>query len=273
LMRIPGVKSAAATDFYPGTPSMANQMTTTYSGHESIMTYDYVHFDYFKTLNVKVISGRDFSTAYSSDTVNTAIINETAARVMKFKDPIGQQLNIMNRDYHIIGVVKDNHVAGYNSVIVPEVYAIGAPRGMLGGYKVMLVKINGRDAAATTKAIQAYWKTLEPNFPLRYTWLDRDFAKLLDKYERFGKITILLSGVSIVIALMGIFALSAFAAAQRTKEIGIRKVFGASVAGITAMLSLDFLKLIVLALLIAFPVAYWGTYKWLQEFAYRIELS
>jgi putative ABC transport system permease protein len=273
LSRIPGVQGVAVTDFYPGTPSMANQDSAIYNGKGAVMTFDYVHFDYFKLLNMKILAGRDFSAAYTADTVNSAVINETAARYMGYKDPVGQKVNILNRDYNIIGIVKDNNVAGYNSAIVPEVYAIGAARGLFRGYRAILVKVNGHSAASTAGAIQAYWKGIEPAFPLRYSWLDEDFAKLLDKYERLGKMTILLSVVSTVIALMGIFALSAFAAAQRTKEIGIRKVFGASAAGIAAMLSKDFLKLIIVSLLIAFPVAYLITYKWLQEFAYRIELS
>ncbi|MES2274659.1 MAG: ABC transporter permease [Bacteroidota bacterium] len=273
LSQLPGVKGVAVTDFYPGTPSMVSEADASYNNREGKITFDYVHFDYFKVLSMKIISGRDFSQAYTSDTVNSAVINETAARYMGFKESIGQTVKVVGRGYHIIGIVKDNHVAGYNSKIVPELYAIGVNKQLFGGYKSVLVKISGRDAAATTKAISAYWKAIEPAYPLRYSWLDQDFARLLDKYERFGKITILLSGVSIIIALMGIFALSAFAAAQRTKEIGIRKVFGASVAGITAMLSLDFLKLVSVALLIAFPVSYWGTHQWLQEFAYRIPLT
>jgi putative ABC transport system permease protein len=273
LAQLPGVKGVAVTDFYPGTPSMVAEADASYNNGQGKITFDYVHFDYFKVLNMKMLAGRDFSPAYGTDTATSAVINETAVRYMGFKEPIGQTVKVMGRDYHVIGIVKDNHVAGYNSKIVPELYAIGVQPRMFGGYKSILVKVNGRDAGASAKAIEAYWKTIEPEYPLRYSWLDQDFARLLDKYERFGKITILLSAVSIVIALMGIFALSAFAAAQRTKEIGVRKVFGASVAGITAMLSLDFLKLIIIALVIAFPISYWFTHQWLQEFAYRIPLN
>ncbi|HVW96140.1 MAG TPA: ABC transporter permease [Mucilaginibacter sp.] len=273
LLQIPGVENVAMTDFYPGKPSLANQNQASFNGQTAIMTFDYVHFDYFKVLNIQMLAGRDFSTDHASDTLNSAIINQTAARYMGYTDPVGQKVTILNRDYRIIGVVKDNYVTGYNSTIAPEIYAIGAQKGLLSGYQAILVKIDGRNAAAVVSAIQKYWKTVEPDFPLRYSWLDRDFAKLLDRYERFGKITILLSVVSIIIALMGILSLSAFAAAQRTKEIGVRKVFGASVLGIATLLSADFFKLVVVSLLIAFPVAYWETHKWLQEFAYRIDPS
>jgi len=272
LIQIPGVKAVAVTDIYPGSPSLVSGAEAEFNNKSIPMGFNHVHFDQFKVLGMQMASGRDFAADRPVDTLNSIIINQTAAATMGFKEPIGQMFKIMSREYHIIGVVKDNHLAGYNSKIGPEVYAIGVNPGF-GAYKAVLVKMYGADAAKTAKAISDKWKTIEPEFPLRYTWLDQNFARLLDKYERFGKITIMLSGVSIIIALMGIFALSAFAAAQRTKEIGIRKVFGASVAGITAMLSTDFLKLVLWALLISFPLAYWATYKWLQEFAYRIELN
>lgn len=273
LMQIPGVKSVAVTDFYPGTPSNVTGADAKFNNRTGQVTFDFVHFDYFKTLNMKFVAGRDFSPAYTSDTVNSAVINETAARYMGYKNPIDHEVELIGVKYNIIGVVKDNHVAGYNSLIVPEVYGIAVQKHMFGGYKSVLVKVNGHEVSATTQAITKCWKGIEPGYPLRYSWLDQDFAKLLDKYERFGKITILLSVVSMIIALMGIFALSAFAAAQRTKEIGIRKVFGASVAGITTMLSMDFLKLIILALVVAFPISYIAAHKWLQEFAYQVHLS
>lgn len=273
MSQVAGVKSVAVTDFYPGTPSNVTGADADFNNRKGQVTFNFVHFDYFKTLDMKIVAGRDFSPVYASDTVNSAIINQTAAKYMGYKNPIGQDVSLLGVNYKIVGVVNDNHVAGYNSLIVPEVYGIGVQKNTFGGYRSILIKVNARDASATTKAIEKYWKTIEPGYPLRYSWLDQDFAKLLDKYERFGKITILLSTVSIVIALMGIFALSAFAAAQRTKEIGIRKVFGASVAGITAMLSVDFIKLVALALAVAFPLAYIAAQRWLQEFAYRISLS
>ncbi|GAB3929145.1 ABC transporter permease [Mucilaginibacter myungsuensis] len=271
LMQIPGVKATSVTDIYPGTPSNVQGAEATSNNRTIGMGFSYIHFDYFKVLGMKMLSGRDFDASRVTDTVSAIVINQTAAKLMGYKDPIGQKFTVMNRDYNVIGVVNDNHIAGYNAKIGPESYAVAVEKGMFGNYQAILVKIDGRNAANTAAAIESYWKTIEPNYPLRYSWLDQEFAKLLDKYERFGKITIMLSSVSIVIALMGIFALSAFAAAQRTKEIGIRKVFGASVAGITAMLSVDFLKLILVALLVAFPIAYWGASKWLQDFAYRID--
>jgi putative ABC transport system permease protein len=237
------------------------------------MAFNYVYFDYFNVLNMPVVAGRNFSSAHATDSTDGAIINETAARKLGLKNPIGAKVNIMVRDYTIIGVVKDGYQAGYNTAIAPAIFAIGAKTGLLSGYNALLVKLNTRDVEKTTAAITGFWKTVEPAFPLKYSWLDEDFGKLITKYERFGKITTMLGIISFLIALMGIFALSAFTAGQRTKEIGVRKVFGASIADITALLSKNFILLVIIALAIAFPAGYWLMAKWLQSFAYRINIS
>lgn len=272
LLQVPGVVQVTAADGYPGMPS-TNVQGAEYMGHTFDMAFNYIYYDYFKVLKMPLVQGRDFSPAYAVDSMNAAVINETAARKMGIKNPVGQKVNIMLRDYTIIGVLKDNYQAGYNTAIAPSIYAIGAKTGLLSGYNGLLVKLKGDDAEKTVAAIQALWKTIEPAYPLKYSWLDEDFGKLVAKYERFGKITSMLGVISFFIALMGIFALSAFTASQRTKEIGIRKVFGASVTGITAMLSRSFITLVALALVIAFPLSYWLMGRWLQDFAYRIQIS
>ena len=272
LLQIPGVTQVTASDAYPGVPSLDVQQAT-YKGNNFDMNFHYIYYGYFKTLNMPVVAGRDFSTAHLMDSVNAAVINETAVRKLGLKNPVGSTINILLRDYTVIGVLKDNYEAGYNTAVSPAIYAIGAKTGMLGGYNTLLVKLNSSDVEKTTAAINGVWKTIEPAFPLKYSWLDEDFGKLVEKYQRFGTITTMLGTVAMLIALMGIFALSAFMAGQRTKEIGIRKVFGASVAGITAMLSKSFMIMVAIALLIAFPAAYWLMAKWLQGFAYRIQIS
>ncbi len=272
LAAIPGVTKVTAADSYPGTPTV-NVQQATFNGKSSEMSFEYIHFDYFDVLNMPIVAGRNFSPAYGTDSINAAVINETAYRGMQQKDVIGQQVNILARDYTIIGILKDNRTAGYTTGIPPTIYAIGAKSGLLGGYRSALVKIDARNAASTLKHITDYWKTIEPEFPLRYAWLDHEFGKLLASYQQFGKITGILAIVSLFIALMGIFALSAFMAAQRTREIGIRKVFGASVSNVTNLLSKEFLKMVLIAVIIASPVAYWLMNKWLEDFAFRIQIS
>lgn len=272
VLQLPGVEMVSVSDSYPGMPT-TNVQEAEFNGSIAEMSFEYIHFDYFSLLSMPLIEGRDFSPVYAMDTVNNAVINEAAARKLGVKNALGQKINILARDYTVIGVLKDNLTAGYNTEVPPTIYAIGTKRGLMGGYRSMLVKIKPGYAETTAAAVERYWKTQEPKFPLRYSWLDQEFAKLIAKYEQFGKITGMIAVVSLLIALMGIFALSAFTAAQRTKEIGVRKVFGASVMTITSLLSKDFLKLVIIALVIAIPLGWWGMNKWLQDFAYRIHIS
>jgi putative ABC transport system permease protein len=137
----------------------------------------------------------------------------------------------------------------------------------------MLVKLKTAKAQQTLAGIENAWKKIEPGIPIRYSFLDDDFRLLLAEYERLGKIIFFFSVISVLIAAIGLFALTAFLAEQRVKEIGIRKVLGASVGVITALLSKDFIKLVAVAIVIATPIAWWALSKWLQDFAYRINLS
>jgi putative ABC transport system permease protein len=130
------------------------------------------------------------------------------------------------------------------------------------------VKVSGTDVKNTLQSIAATWKQFAPDQPIRYTFLDESFASMYADVQRTGRIFTTLAILAIIIACLGLFALSAFMAEQRSKEIGIRKVLGASVSGITTLLSLDFVKLVALAILIASPIAWWGMDKWLQGFAY-----
>jgi len=135
------------------------------------------------------------------------------------------------------------------------------------------VKINAADTKEVISYITSVWKNFSPDQPIRYTFLDESFANMYADVQRTGRIFTSFAVLAIIIACLGLFALSAFMAEQRNKEIGIRKVLGASVSGITAMLSKDFVKLVIISIVIASPVAYWAMTKWLQDFAYRIAIS
>jgi putative ABC transport system permease protein len=138
---------------------------------------------------------------------------------------------------------------------------------------IIAVKISGNDVKTAINYAGTTWKSFSPNQPFRYTFLDESFANMYANVERTGNIFTSFAVLAIIIACLGLFALSAFMAEQRNKEIGIRKVLGASVSGITAMLSKDFVKLVIISIIIASPLAYWAMTKWLQDFAYRISIS
>ncbi|MXV13983.1 ABC transporter permease [Hufsiella ginkgonis] len=271
LLNIPGVQQVAIADVYPGEETF-NFQEAGFEGDTTHLSFNAIDFNYFKMFNMKLVEGRDFNPQLASDSINAAVLNESAVSKMKLRHPVGKVVRILARDYRIIGILKDNLNDGYQVKIKPNIYAIGAEKGML-GYDRILVKVNGRKAAASIGAITRFWQTVEPAFPLRYDWVDESFRKLMQKHEKLGKLSMAFTMVSLLIAMMGIFALTAFTAEQRKKEIGIRKVFGASVSAIVALLSRDFLKLVIIAMFIAFPVAWWIMDAWLQDFAYRIAVS
>jgi putative ABC transport system permease protein len=138
---------------------------------------------------------------------------------------------------------------------------------------IMTIKFSGSDVQHTIASVSALWKSFSPDQPIRYTFLDQDFAVMYADVQRTGSIFTCFAVLAIIIACLGLFALSAFMAEQRSKEVGIRKVLGASVQGITTLLSIDFIKLVLLAIIIASPIAWWAMNKWLQDFAYKIAIS
>ena len=169
--------------------------------------------------------------------------------------------------YPVIGVVEDFNFESMRGNIDPLVLHFGLSPSM------MSVKFSGADVQNTIADVSALWKKFSPDQPIRYTFLDEQFANMYADVQRTGSIFTSFAVLAIIIACLGLFALSAFMAEQRSKEIGIRKVLGASVQGITAMLSMDFVKLVLLAIVIASPLAWWGMNKWLQDFAYQVPLS
>ncbi|SEL53047.1 ABC transporter permease [Parapedobacter koreensis] len=275
LLRLPGVKTVSTGQLYPGLPYSDAVQTAVYDGGQQLaMQFGLVNFDYFNVMGMPIVEGRDFSTAFARDTIDAAVINETAARKMGWQDPVGKTVGFLGMEYRVIGVLKDSHLSGYENEVLPQLYMMGVdePRNF-SGHQFVFVKIDGRQAQQALQAVTTFWKMLEPELPVRYSWLDDDFARLLEKHERFAVLTSWLTGAALGIAVMGIFALSAFSIQQRTKEIGIRKVLGASVAGIVRLLSTGFVKLVIMAIAIASPIAWWMMNKWLEDFAYRIDIE
>lgn len=274
LVQIPGIKQVTTGDSYPGMPYKGTQVANYEGGNTLPMQFSLINFDFFKVLQMEIKKGRDFSPTYARDTADAAIINETAARTLGWENPIGKELEIVGKKYHVIGMLKDSYLSGYETEVLPQIYMIGVTNPQnFSGHRNVLIKVDGSRAQEALQRVIAFWKTVEPEYPVRYSWLDQDFAKLMEKYERFGKLTDFLTLAALSIAVMGIFALSTFAAEQRTKEIGIRKVMGASMTTISTLLSKDFIKLVLIAIIVASPIAWWAMNKWLQDFAYHIEIQ
>lgn len=233
-----------------------------------------VDVGYIKTLGMEMQAGRDFSKELKTDS-SAVIINETAAKIFGYKDPIGHTITTLNdisdptkrTNYKIIGVVKNFHFSSLRE-------NIGALCMYLdNSTDDISFRMNAGNALNTIKNIESLWKKMVPSEPFTYSFMNEDFNRMYSSEQRIGKIFISFAILAILIACLGLFGLATYAAEQRTREIGIRKVLGASVSNIVTMLSKDFLKLVIIAAIIAFPVAWWAMHKWLQDFVYRINIS
>jgi putative ABC transport system permease protein len=278
LVKLPGVENATITSYLPTNGWRNENPLFADPGLDqkravSMQTWD-VDDQYIPTLGMKLASGRNFSREFLTDS-GGVIINEAAARKYGFTDPIGKSLyyirDINNKDdisvLRIIGIVKDFNFNSLRQQVTPLALMLSESRGN------MALRIRSSNIPQLVAQIEKKYKAMAPGQPFDYTFMDEDFNNLYRTEQRMGVLAISFSALAILIACLGLFGLAAYAAEQRTREIGIRKVLGATVSNITTMLSKDFLKLVMLAAVIAFPLAWWVMHTWLQDFAYRTNIS
>jgi predicted permease len=227
-----------------------------------------VDFDYIETLKIEMVAGRSFSREHPSDHSKTFIVNEEVAKLMDKESVVGERFRFMGVDGTIVGVMKNFHFKSVKEVIEPLAIIV-APEEL----RYMLIRLAPGDTTVSLEAIENIWGRVIPNYPFDYRFLDEDFAWM---YRAEGQIGVLLRTfaiLAVVVACLGLFGLASFTAEQRTKEIGIRKVLGASVSQITTLLCREFFLLVVIANVLAWPLAYFGMRSWLQNYAYRTELG
>lgn len=272
LFKIASVKSASISDYLPIDHSHHNTNTFFIDGREKLdpgvgAQMWQIDDTYLKTLGIKLVEGRDFSYDIAGDTAgNSVLINQTFAKRLNLKNPLGKRIS-NGATFTVIGVVEDFNFYSMREETGPMVLHFSLSPSM------MTVKFGGSNVQNIVADVSALWKKFAPDQPIRYTFLDDEFANAYADVIRTGKIFTSFAVLAVIIACLGLFALSAFMAEQRSKEIGVRKVLGASVQGITALLSIDFVKLVLLAILIASPIAGWAMHKWLQNFTYRIPIT
>jgi putative ABC transport system permease protein len=273
VKQLPGVLNATLTG---DTPTSGNSnsgsifKSPTLNASSGLLVQQWqVDENYINTLGMKIIAGRDFSNQFLTDST-AVIINESAARLLGFSKPLDKFLYRPQDDYgkkvktyHIIGVVKDFNFKSLRDNIEPMVLKNEDNNGALS------IHISSNNIAVLLSQIENKWKSFSPNQQLNYSFMDQQFDAAYRSEQRMGKIFLSFTTLTIIIACLGLFGLAAYAAEQRTKEIGIRKVLGANLSTIVGLLSKDFLKLVLISIVIATPFAWWGMQKWLQSFAYR----
>jgi putative ABC transport system permease protein len=225
-----------------------------------------VGYDFIETMGMHMSEGRSFSPAYGDDS-SKIILNETAVKLMHLKDPVGKMIQHYGKNYQVIGVVKDFHYESLYKKITP-LYMVWQPAGS----KIM-VSIRPQNQQATIASIHQLYTEYSPGFPFTFTFLDEAYQQQYENVDRMSELSRYFAGLAILISCLGLFGLTAFIAEKRQKEIGIRKVLGAGTQSVVMLLSKNFIQLIVLAMLIATPVAWYCINRWLQNFAYRTHIS
>ncbi len=272
LKAITGIKSIGASTDMPGegfgrTGGLIPEgLNDEESWIASVMDID---DNYFETVGMEMAAGRNFSKDFPSDVDHGLIINESAARDLGWDDPVSKRFNTRGERYFtVVGVVKDFHFENMQHKIEPLI--IGYDPEASG---VISIKVDASGVAATIASIQNVWEGLFPSYPFEYRFFDESFASLFENDRDFGTLVANFTWLAIFIACLGLFGLAAFTGEQKTKEIGIRKVMGASSTNIMYIISRDFALLVIIASLIASPLAYYTMNKWLEGFEYKSELN
>lgn len=270
LLRLPEVKNVSISDYLPiagtkrnGNPFRNEGKTEGFSAGQ----FWQVDHDYIKTMGMNIVKGRDFSIDMLTDSKG-AIINQTMATELGLSDPIGKRItNGGGNVLTVIAVVEDFHFESLKENIRGVCLALG------NSPNIASVKISTSDMSGAIKSITGVWNKFSVNQPIRYSFLDESFALMYSDVQRMGRIFSAFALLAIIVACLGLFALSSFMIEQRTKEIGIRKVNGAKSIEVTTTLNKDFLTWVAIAFVIATPIAYYAMNKWLENFAYKTELS
>ena len=270
LLRKPGIQAITYMDGTP-TNGFGSTGNVQWPGKDPMTSIQFqfstVDYDFTKTLKVKV-AGRDFSKSFGADSANY-LINQTAARRIGYKDPIGKPLTLWGKTGTIVGVVADYHQSSLHKAIEPFIARL-SPKAE---GKSIIVRTQPGQTKQALASLETMWQQLNPRFPFQYRFADDAFQTLYRSETVVGTLANYFAFLAIFISCLGLFGLAAFMAEQRTKEIGVRKVLGASVTSIVALLSQDFLKLVVVAIVLSSPVAWYAMNRWLQDYAYKIDIE
>jgi putative ABC transport system permease protein len=275
LLNSPFVESVAATGLHIGnnrTWMIGYRIKAIKRSEEKVRSTHILTIDedYIPTLKLPMAAGRNYSKQLATDKTSSIIVNETLVRDAGLKDPVGKKIVVDETPYTVIGVVKDFHFSSLQKKIEPLVLTLPPEQAENDN---LYVRIKKNNIPAALKFIEQTYQQFDSGSPFLYTFLDEDFAKQYETEKKQRDILLGFTVLSVLIACLGLFGLVTFMVEQRVKEIGIRKVLGASVGSLVKLLSVDFIKLVLIASLIAFPIAWWALQSWLEDFAYRIELD
>ena len=281
LLQMPEVVSATRSTFLPPIGSFGDfydpeQGDQSHAVVQNLPISSYMtDADFVPTLGLEVLEGRNFGSGSGIVDSNSVLLNETAVKTIGWEKPLGKWMRYpghANQRFQVVGVLRDFNIGSIKTAIEPVAIFHQSSKTYYTQAIYLALKLRpGTEKSAIEKASNL-WAAAVPGVPFEYDFLDASFARLYRAEAKTGSVLGIFTMLALFIGCLGLFALAAFTAEQRTKEIGIRKVLGASVSGITGLLAKDFLKLVVVAIVIASPVAYWAMRTWLADFAYRVEI-
>jgi putative ABC transport system permease protein len=275
LLRQPGIKFVTSSGNSPlevGSSTMGVNWPGKDTTKQLLFSNNNVTYDYIKTMGIELLAGRDISPDYGLDSMNY-LINEAAAKQIGYKDPVGKELTMWGDKGQVIGLMKDYHHNSLKVPIEPLILRLHKHNQWGGYWGNVIIRTEPGKTEQAIASMEKIYKQFNPGFPFRYYFADTEFAKNYKAEHTVSNLSRYFAFLAIFISCLGLFGLVTFTAEQRTKEIGIRKVLGASVPGIVQMLSKDFIVLVLIASVIAFPVAWWALHNWLQDYAYRVSIG
>ena len=270
LQTLPQVHSVSIVENLPGRTFNSTLFKPEQPANYKESSLNYMMIDEYgvETLGLNLIEGRNFAPESFPVDVSNFLINQAAAMALGWENPVGKRMTLSNREGQIIGVIEDFHYGSLRQEIKPLVLPY-----LRWGRDLVVIRLHPGQVSDAIAAVKLVWEKFIPNRPIEYSFLDQDYEKLYNAEQKMAQLFGMFSALAIFIACLGLFGLAAFTAESRTKEIGIRKVLGASVPNLVGLLSREFVKLVLVANVIAWPVAYWAMTRWLANFAYRIDLG
>jgi len=275
VLKLPGIKSGTITSYLPvssGTRNAYNIFKDPIAKGNNSFNVEWwgIDYDYLTTMGMTLNSGRNFSPDFRGDS-NAVIINETAAKILGYNDAVGKNIYLIDDPNKpvtkpIIGVVKNFNFESMHQDVAPLVFLLFQSPGKIS------FRLNTTNVSQTITSIKNVWKSMNPGIPFDYSFLNESFDAMYKSDQRVGKIALIFALLAMFIGCLGIFGLATFIAEQRTREIGIRKVLGASAQGIVQLLSKEFIRLVIISFGIAAPLSWWMMNQWLQDFAYRTDI-
>jgi putative ABC transport system permease protein len=270
LLTVRDVRSASVSDYLPIQGTKRNGNGFTNEGKQTTERsiggqFWIVDADYVKTLGIHLVEGRDFSVNMPTDS-DAVIINQTMVKELGLKDPVGKRITNY-RNWNVIGVIEDFNFESLKESVEPLCMVLGTSPS------ITSVKVNTRDMAAVIQSVTKVWKQFAPQQPIRYTFLDASYARMYEDVQRMGGIFTSFAVLAIIVACLGLFGLSSFMVEQRSKEISIRLVLGASINSIFRLLTRNFVKLVLISFVLATPLAWYLMKRWLEDYVYKTEIT